>query len=622
MQAKPPQTTAMFESYKKILNPPSIVEAVDREILHALMTAFSFRQGTAMTLLYDSLASPPVGQDFHRLDPFPDSSDDRNQKIFNPFCRRLRENKTIDKMCRECDEHNAYAAFLHQQDGLRCYQCHIGLYDLTYPIRVADSIRGVLFSGQRAPLWDDGQMKSIRQTIRSLVPKWGDELDALVSRVHFGEQGQSPMAEFESLKSEFSQFGELFQKVVTNVYEVKRAQSKTEAIVEVSKHISQSAGNDQENWTRVIDEVLQSLEELFAIPLMLFVRRESRFLALCASKRLASEKNKAFPVVEFVAIQDLVWHEFNSGCRIHQIIGSKQAIPGAETSSPYSLYRVDQKVNLSAMLVVAGKLNEQQQAFLSDIARILAAQANEGVLFDRLRVERERFAKEVTFTGHTLKTPLQGVFFQLRRLQRYSQGHDLSRDDAGRLFLSTRKQILNAVFDAQQLQIATRDLRKSVAFLDIAEDLCKQCVAKAADRGVTVRYDNRIKGTASVHAVESHVRVALSNLLDNAIKYSFQNKVVVVSVERVRRDAVIMFSNYGVGISDAHRDQLFEYGHRAALNDTKRERVGFGLGLMQAKQFIESCGGSLHIENRVLNEKNTSDIRQLVEVRVTLPLLG
>ena len=257
---------------------------------------------------------------------------------------------------------------------------------------------------------------------------------------------------------------------------------------------------------------------------------------------------------------------------------------------------------------------------MADCTRILSSQLAEGILFERLRTEQERFAKEVTFTGHTLKTPLQGVLFQLRRLNRYSEGADLPRDEAGRIFTSARKQILRAVFDAQQLQYATRDLRSNVDLEQVLRELCADFREKAEDRGITVRVDIFLTRKAHVFGIESHLRVALSNLLDNAVKYSFADKEVRVSLRLItQRDALIEFSNYGVGISDEHREQLFQYGQRAALNDTKQNRFGSGLGLLQAKQFIESSGGSIHLENRILNDKDPKDIRQVIIVRVTLP---
>jgi signal transduction histidine kinase len=86
----------------------------------------------------------------------------------------------------------------------------------------------------------------------------------------------------------------------------------------------------------------------------------------------------------------------------------------------------------------------------------------------------------------------------------------------------------------------------------------------------------------------------LANLISNALKYSPDDKPIVVSLD-VQNDTVeIQVVDKGIGIPTEEQVQLFEPFFRAS-NAT--EKPGTGLGLTIVKQAIELHGGNIRIES-------------------------
>ena len=92
------------------------------------------------------------------------------------------------------------------------------------------------------------------------------------------------------------------------------------------------------------------------------------------------------------------------------------------------------------------------------------------------------------------------------------------------------------------------------------------------------------------HADEPKLREALSNIIDNAIKYTKEGSVSV-SIEKRNGKARISVADTGEGIDPAEMPNLFKKFSRADYGDMNM--LGSGLGLYLAKTFIDGMGGSI-----------------------------
>ncbi len=93
------------------------------------------------------------------------------------------------------------------------------------------------------------------------------------------------------------------------------------------------------------------------------------------------------------------------------------------------------------------------------------------------------------------------------------------------------------------------------------------------------------------------LREALTNVLDNAIKYSPAASTISIGVERLDGQALIAVADEGPGVPAEHRERIFHRFFRVDEART-RERGGVGLGLAIAKWAVEIHGGQITVENR------------------------
>jgi signal transduction histidine kinase len=89
---------------------------------------------------------------------------------------------------------------------------------------------------------------------------------------------------------------------------------------------------------------------------------------------------------------------------------------------------------------------------------------------------------------------------------------------------------------------------------------------------------------------------ALINLLNNALKYSRDQKHVKVEVRREGRSVVIAVSDRGIGIPKGEQKRIFEKFYRAE-NSLVHETKGSGLGLSLVQHIMEAHGGGVELES-------------------------
>ena len=149
---------------------------------------------------------------------------------------------------------------------------------------------------------------------------------------------------------------------------------------------------------------------------------------------------------------------------------------------------------------------------------------------------------------------------------------------------------LSAVESGHRLpKLAATDLRA------LAVDVTRQFAAAAADRGVTVA--SATAGPALALADAEQVRQVLSNLIDNAIKYTEAGGRVEIALETKGAEVITSVRDTGVGIPEADLTRVFERFYRVD-KARAREAGGTGLGLAIVKHLVEAQGGRVWAESR------------------------
>ena len=95
-------------------------------------------------------------------------------------------------------------------------------------------------------------------------------------------------------------------------------------------------------------------------------------------------------------------------------------------------------------------------------------------------------------------------------------------------------------------------------------------------------------------ADHDRLRRALTNILDNAIRFTPFRGTIDVSCEVSDGEVLVSVSDSGPGIPESDLPRIFDWGWHAG----HRENGGTGLGLSIAKSIIDAHGGRIWAENR------------------------
>lgn len=90
--------------------------------------------------------------------------------------------------------------------------------------------------------------------------------------------------------------------------------------------------------------------------------------------------------------------------------------------------------------------------------------------------------------------------------------------------------------------------------------------------------------------------LAISNIIDNSIKYCIQSPEIKISLDDTLNSTIIKISDNGIGINQEDKKLVFEKFYRSHTGDI-HEVKGFGLGLSFSEQIIKAHGGNIKIES-------------------------
>ncbi len=85
----------------------------------------------------------------------------------------------------------------------------------------------------------------------------------------------------------------------------------------------------------------------------------------------------------------------------------------------------------------------------------------------------------------------------------------------------------------------------------------------------------------------------LTNLLSNAIRYSYENSEINLRIDIKENQVIFSVKDHGQGIQQQYLDRIFDKYYKIPGN----KKDGTGLGLSICKEFIEAQGGKLWVES-------------------------
>lgn len=209
------------------------------------------------------------------------------------------------------------------------------------------------------------------------------------------------------------------------------------------------------------------------------------------------------------------------------------------------------------------------------------------------------FAKTnfIAMVSHEFKTPIASMKMSLQLLENENIGNlnteqkqlvSSIKDDAKRL-LRTTGELLNITqveTGKTQLKIESFDVKDSISdALETTKNLAEQ-----KNILIKVKLD---ENTPKIIADRDKTTWVISNLISNAIRYSYENSAVEISAEAKNNFLQIKVKDNGMGISPQYKNKIFDKYFRIPGS----EKEGTGLGLAISKEFIEAQGGKISVES-------------------------
>jgi signal transduction histidine kinase len=239
-----------------------------------------------------------------------------------------------------------------------------------------------------------------------------------------------------------------------------------------------------------------------------------------------------------------------------------------------------------------------------DLGRAIAnahATQRERHLLEELREleeARHRFLRELT---HEINNPMTVIAANAEFLAASELADERDRRRAQAILRGSERlgdlleglAMLSRVSDPQHPPTMTR-----IDLVAIVDQTLGSMSAVAEKAGITLHLVGETH-EAPIHADAREIASAVSNLVDNAVKYSDPGHEIWLGVER-RPDGGSTFSckDEGIGISDADQEHLFLPLFRST-NEEALRRPGTGLGLGIVRQIMQRHGGTVEVESRL-----------------------
>lgn len=193
---------------------------------------------------------------------------------------------------------------------------------------------------------------------------------------------------------------------------------------------------------------------------------------------------------------------------------------------------------------------------------------------------------------HELKTPIAVTKLNLETMQirklDSNQQHKLitsTLQEANRLNALCNNMLLLSQMDAGGYKLTKEKFDISTLASDSAEDF----IERFPDRKIKVAITNPIIFSGD----QLLLQLAINNLLDNAIKYSAKDGVVLIKVFFENKKIFLQVIDEGPGVITEEREKIFEKYFRG----TNRQVKGTGLGLYLTRQIVIQHGGKISLKN-------------------------
>jgi signal transduction histidine kinase len=221
-------------------------------------------------------------------------------------------------------------------------------------------------------------------------------------------------------------------------------------------------------------------------------------------------------------------------------------------------------------------------------------------MLERLETSFTMQKSFIANASHELRTPLTSINGQLEVLMM----KDRSTDEYKSALSSVLDDIRSLIDLSNRLLLIARtsaegpvNFSSRIRIDEILWQVQEEIVRFNKSRQVVIKLDNALTDADQmvVAGDESLLKVAVSNIIDNACKYSPDHKVNI-KIRHIENWIEVIFEDKGIGISEADLKKIFEPFYRGS---NAVSYAGSGIGLALVNQIIKNHNGQLRISSGI-----------------------
>ncbi len=219
-------------------------------------------------------------------------------------------------------------------------------------------------------------------------------------------------------------------------------------------------------------------------------------------------------------------------------------------------------------------------------------------------IRKQKLLEEIKtdFTNnitHELKTPIAVAYAANDSLLNFDSAHNTPRMNR---YLNVCQQQLR-LLDRLVEQILSLSMDRKQSLILNYEEIPVSEMIKSVVTAFDIKYAHDVIFKLDVEenlmltTDRMHLSNIISNLIDNAIKYSYRNPVVCIKAWRDHKDKIVIeITDNGIGITGEQQKFIFDKFYRVPhgnIHDIK----GYGLGLFYVKSMTEKLGGTVRVKS-------------------------
>jgi len=203
---------------------------------------------------------------------------------------------------------------------------------------------------------------------------------------------------------------------------------------------------------------------------------------------------------------------------------------------------------------------------------------------------------------HEFKTPLATISLAVDALRNEKVVHDrvkseyfsgIIKEENRRMNKQVETILQASLLDRQEQQLNLRPIHAHVVIQESMENFHLQLEGKGGRAECQLNAKNDL-----IEADEVHFTNLITNLIDNAVKYSKDAPLIRITTHSTTKSLIIRIEDNGIGMSKETQRRIFEKFYRAHTGNLHNVK-GFGLGLSYVKTIVEAHKGKIKVDSVV-----------------------